>query len=219
MIADAIRIESDSVEVHHLAAVGAVPGVVPLLAAAKNGPGVGVLSFNEDGTLLTWQAPGSSTPGDAVDCSADGNYVLTDGEDRDKWLRVEIHAAYCEPVRNANVLLSDRYNNGLSGRDTTAAEAAAGHVLEYSIALRNTHTERVSNLRVWIDSGGDDHTALSWDGVNWSLPYSYAAGVWRESIAPAATALLYLRRTIPAAESADPKQPVRLQFAFDLLNP
>ena len=94
MSADALHVTVDTVEVRHLAVVGTLPGVVPLLASARNGPGIGLMqSEGDDGTWLSWRAPGSTLYGTAVHCSPDGTFLLCDGEDPDKWIRVDVYAA------------------------------------------------------------------------------------------------------------------------------
>ena len=90
---DALLIEESAVEVTHLHLIGTIPGVIPLLAAARNGPGSAMLQSTGDGTYIQWRAPGSMTSGTAILCATDGNYLLRDGEDANKWLRVQVDAS------------------------------------------------------------------------------------------------------------------------------
>ena len=215
MNADVLHIEADSAEVQHLTAVGTIGGVVPLLAAARNGPGIGLLQSSGDGTFLSWRAPQSDTFGEPVECSPDGTFVLADGDDPDKWLRIEVHGAYLVTGSQTEVFLTDRYNNDLGQADLSAAEAAAGDVLDYALTLRNTHTETLSDIRVWTAAAADARTEVSWDGVTYAAPHTEETGILLASLAAAATATLYVRRTVPAGQSSDPKQLVHLHVAYD----
>ena len=214
MNADALRIEVDSVEVHHLTMVGTVPGVVPLLAAARNGSGIGKLLCGDPGTLLSWRAPGSETFGDAFDCSTDGTYVLCDGEDPDKWIRVSVRDEYAVAGSQADVLLADVYNNAIGGEDVTEEEAEAGCQTVWNLTLRNAGDEAISAVLVWCGAGCDPGTELSVDGTQWSRPTTEAEGVYIAQLDAGETAPLHVRRTIGAGETCDPKRLVHLDFAF-----
>jgi hypothetical protein len=218
--ADTLRIEVDSIDVRQLTAVGSIPGVVPLLVAATNGPGIGQLLSSDDGTLLSWRAPGSENFGEPVDCSTDGQYVLCDGEDTDKCVRVEVHGEYLVAGSQAAVLLADVYNNGVGGPDVSAAEAAAGDVLTSSLTLRNAASSDFSELAVWLDAAGDPHVEISLDGETWSQPQSEETGLAIATLAAAASVPIWMRRTIPAGQAVSAKQAVFFHLAFDgLSNP
>jgi len=212
---DVLRLEIDSTDIQHLTLVGTIPGVVPLLAAARNGPGGGRLQSEDDGTWLSWRAPGSETFGPPVHCSPDGTYLLRDGDDWDKWIRVAVYAAHLEPTATAEVFLDDRYTNGVAGADVTAEEAAAGDVSTRTITVRNVSTSSVSNVRVWTDSTHDGRTEVSLDGVDWFAPTTELAAVRISELAPGATATLYLRRTVAVGQASAAKELVHLYFSFD----
>jgi len=215
--ADALRIEIDSVEVRHLTAVGAIPGVVPLLAAARNGPGVGAIQCGSDGVSLTWRAPGSATFGSEIACSPDGTYILPDGEAPDKWLRVQVYGEYLNAGEQADVLLADVYNDGVAAADVTAEEAQVGDVLEYSLALRNATANSATNLRLWIDPAAETDTEISLDGVTWSRPTTEADGLCLAYLAGESSQTIYLRRTIAAGASSASRLRVHLHIRFDML--
>lgn len=200
--ADALRITVSGVEVQHLRVAGTVPGVVPLLAAGRNGPGQGRLRTSAAGDALAWRAPGSATWGAWCSVPADGDYLLLDGDDLDCWLRVEVHTAYLVGSAEAIVALADRWTNAVAQADVTAAEAAAGDVLEYALTLTNAGTQTL-DVVAWLDAT-TAALELSADGVSWSAPTDEASAVALGTLAPAATATLHLRRTIAAAADSDP---------------
>ncbi len=208
---DLLRIEIDSVEVCHLTAVGTIPGIVVTLAAARNGPGLGALQ-NAAGSL-SWRAPGSDTFGDPVDGSAGGTFVLCDGEDDDKWIRITVYQNFLESGSQADVALADRYNNGVAAADVTAEEASAGDVLDYSITLRNPANRPATDVSAWLDAACDPRTSLSLDGVAWSRP-TESSTMAIPAIAAGESVPIYLRRTVAEGEPADPRQLVFLHFSF-----
>ncbi|MFA7254121.1 MAG: hypothetical protein WC107_06240 [Patescibacteria group bacterium] len=214
MTPDQLQIEADSAAVELLTAVGTLAGVVVLLAGGKNGPGVGAILAG-DGTLA-WRAPGSATFGAEVTVAVDGTYSIADGEDPDKVLQVQVYVNYLPAAgTTAEVFLADRYNNAIAQDDATAAEAAAGDVLDYQLELVNTSQDLASSFRVWLDASADSRTSISLDGVTYSAPASEATGLQVIAIAPGQSATLYVRRTIAAGDASTPKQPVRIHCAFD----
>ena len=210
-----LHIEIDGVELTQLTAVGTIPGVVPLLVAAQNGPGIGTLQSYRDGTLLAWQAPGSTAFGPAVQAAVDGTYTLCDGLDPDKWIRVAVYRSFLQPGSQAAVALAERFANGVAPADATAAQAAAGNVTLYSLQLHNTAAAAMVNLSVWLDAASDPLTAISLDGAAWSSPHDQGSGLAVGTIAAGASVTLYCRRTLPANQPASPKIRVFLHVAFD----
>jgi hypothetical protein len=215
MTADDLRIEYDSEEVLSLTAIGAVAGVVPLLAAGRNGPGAGLLQTGDDGISLTWQAPGSPGPGEAVACAADGVYVIPDGEDVDKWIRVQVYSELLVAGSQAEVFLADRYNNAVAGDDVTAEEAAVGDVATWGVTLRNAAAAGLQNIRIWVPADCDPRLEISLNGSTWSRPSSELAGLAIASLASGATATLFIRRSIADDQASAPRQLVHLSIAFD----
>jgi len=214
--ADALRLIVDSAELVHLAAVRTIPGVVLRAVAGRNGPGTGRIRSNgAAGTLLSWRAPGSSTFGPMVDAAAGGECLLSDGEDDDCWVRVEVYPDHLGtgPI-GSPVHLGDLYNNHLGQADLSAAEATAGDVLEYEVTLENAgQVLWLSQIRVWLDAAVSD-LEISDDGIAWVSPTSEAAALWMADLAPLASQTLYLKRTIGAAAGYDPDVLNHLRLSF-----
>ena len=213
--ADAIRVKIASLEVLHLAAVETLPGVVILQAAGRNGPGTGQLQSSGDGTLVAWRAPGSATFGTAIDCGSDGAYLFEDGEDANKWLRVQVYASYLASTpRDARVYLGDLFANGPPHDDVTAQEASAGDVTIYSLELVNESAVNISDLRAWIHATVSG-LEISDDNATWVNPTTEATGLSFGSLASGASKTLWLRRTIAAAAASDAKILTLLHFAWN----
>lgn len=214
--ADALRLEVSDTEIRQLAAAGALPGVSITHAAGRNGPGVGRLQdLGGGGTAIRWRAPGSSTYGPAVDVSAGGSFLVEDGEDRSKFLRVAVAATHLSPgPSEARVYLADRYQNGTVDDDVTAAEATAGDVGLYRITCRNASATDLSNLVVWLDAAGDDYLEISVDEAAYSSPTTEATALSLGHLLAGEEATLYLKRTIPASTSSDADVLTHLHFAF-----
>ena len=201
----------------HAAPVGPIPGVAVLAVAAINGPsgggggsgGAGRVRSYGDGTLLAWRAPGSATFGETVDVSAGGSFLLEDGEDTDKWVRISVDPDWLNPAAAAgDVFLADVYENWVGYFDVTAAQALAGNVQTWSIALKNASGSPIWDLKVWLDSSiaGVNGIQISTDNVNWYAPDAedHADVLEFGDLAAAAVATLYVKRTIPAAAPSDP---------------
>ncbi len=227
-------------EVRHLVAVGTIPGVVLLAAAGRNGPAAGGLRSTGDGTLLSWQAPGSSTYGTSVDCSSDGFYLLEDGEDLNKWIRVQVYMAHLTPgPAEAKVYLADRFTNAIGHLDVTAAEAQSGDVLSWMVTMLNAGDRVLENILVWITSGRlnlatltlDELTALTLDELSeldlalrleiskddstWVGPADELSALRFDPLQPAEDHILHLRRTVPAGDPPDPEILNTIACAYD----
>jgi len=201
--ADALRLSVASAEVRHLTAVGTVPGVVIAAVAARNGEGTGRLRC--DGDELQWQAPGSSTWGDVqfVDAVNDAEYLLEDGEDRNKWIRVDVYPDYLpDGAAEVGVTLTDVRENGISNDDVTASEAAAGDVTTHTVTVENVGTVTLSQIQVWLASGVTG-LEISDDGSTWVSPASEASALALPDLAAGDTDTLHLRRTISASADSD----------------
>ncbi len=211
MSTEPLHIEVDSVDVVQMTAIGAVPGVVPVLVAACNGPGTGALQCVD--AKLSWRAPGSSTFGPEVCCLADDTMLLRDGENPDAWIRIEAHLAYLASGSQGEVLICDRWSNGIAQADVSAADALSGAVLEYTVGLRATYS--IANVAIWFGSDSDAYTSASVDAAVWSAPQSESSALLIDNIASGDTATLYLRRTVPAAAAHSARQRVHLHLSFD----
>ncbi len=69
-----------------------ISGITVNYVSPENGAGTGTLAYTASGTTLTWKAPGSSTAGAAVNVGAGGNFLLSDGVDTTKKIRVVVTA-------------------------------------------------------------------------------------------------------------------------------
>lgn len=212
---DALRIEQAGVEVRHLVAAGAVPGTAILLAAARNGPGEGRLRTNAGGTAVQWRAPGSAAFGLAVSVPADGEYLLRDGQDVDKFVRIQAWPAHLQAGREAEVQLRDVYSNAIAHDDLTAGEAAAGDTATYQITLRNAGSKTLVDLIAWLDAA-TANLAISADGIAWIAPTTADAGLALPDVAAGVSTTLHIRRTIAAGAASDPDVLNHLRFRFDV---
>jgi hypothetical protein len=186
-----------------------------LAVAGRNGPGVGMLRTTGDGTLAAWRAPGSSTFGVSVNVSVDGTYLLEDGTDSDKWVRVQVAAAFlaASPMQG-RVYLRTRYNNGLAASDVAADDAQSGDVDNYLLQLDNVSRGALRDLRFWLEPG-TTNLELSDDFSTWVAPTTEETALVFPILLIAATTYLYVRRTTPAASECDPGVLNRLHARFD----
>ena len=213
--ADSLRFKLSDVKVAQLEAVGSIPGIHILHVAAKNGLGVGRLRTSLDGKSASWRAPGGTSVRTPIDLSTDGSYILEDGDDPDKFVRVQITASALTSVPiDAEVIVRDLYNNAIASDDVTAAEASAGDQENYSFDLTNDSADDASNVRLWIDA------AISgievWSGFVWVSPTDEASSVDLGSILSGSSTLIRVRRTISAGASADPAVLTHLHFTFQI---
>lgn len=214
---DALRLQVASVDQTFLTPVGAIPGVAVLAVAGRNGPGTARLRCDVDGRSLRWRAPGSTAFGAPQTITTDGQYVLEDGDDLDKWARVAAYTAFLPPAGSESVvLLGDVYGNGVSSDDVDATEASTGDVEVYTVSMKNVGSSSLLNVRAWIDPATTG-IEISSDGTNWFAP-TYESHVdvrsW-SAIASGASQTLSVRRTISASSPADPDILNVLQFAWD----
>ena len=88
-----------------------------------------------------------------MDVSAGGSFLLEDGDDRDKWARVSVTASRLAGTpAEARVLTREVYGNGVSYDDVSSAEASAGDVQTWELALANDSHIWLTGVLVWIDS-------------------------------------------------------------------
>lgn len=218
-----MRVETTA-EVSQFEIVGAPPGLAVLQAAGRNGPGVGRLQVIDK--EAQWRAPGSANFGPAVDVSAGGTFHLYDGDDPDKWLRVESYASLLpEGGASAAVYLADRYEtiysapmawSEIAGPDVTAAEALAGHVEEWSFKVANRNADyAIQDLVAWLDPAVTWIEIAAAPGGPWVAPTTEAAGLALGDVGADSTVTVYVRRTVPALTASDPSILVLFHFAWN----
>lgn len=196
---------------------GTMPGVIVTAAAARNGPGTGLLTLAA-GNLLCWTAPSSSAAGVEHNVAAGGSFLLEDGTDPSDWIAVQVYPAYLPAsAAQAAVELRDSYNN-VGPADVAAADAAAGLVTITEYALTNLTSNAVRSIALWLDASaaGEPLLAVSPDGTNYYQPTSSTDPnvlTW-PSIAAGGSANVWVRRTIPASSASNPSVLNLLQWQW-----
>lgn len=214
---DALRLLNGSSEVI-TRSVGAIPGVVVVQVSGRNGPGAGTLFASAGG--LSWQAPGSSTPGAIVAIPSDATYMLEDGEDSSKWIRVQTYGdeGWLSQTAAGTIDIADSYNvYGID--DVSAANAASGHTETVTFNLKNVWSHTVQNVRMWLDPAVVDLT-ISSDGTNFFDPTSETdvhVLSWA-SIAAGSSVTVTVKRIIPASTGSFPSVLNFIQFSWQSLN-
>lgn len=209
--ADALRLESSGVEVVSLTAMGTIAGVEITAVSARNGPGTGRLRCRWSDTVgrlpltVAWLAPGSNAWGAPVGVAADGDFLVEDGEDHNKWVRVTATKNYLQAGDAAQVMLGDRYNTAIASDDVSAAEAASGDFETYSVDIVNDSAETVRRVGVWLDPSAPSGVAISASGGGgWVHPTTEATCLELGDLTPVHSVTLYFSRTILPAADADP---------------
>lgn len=211
---DSLRLMLSYTEINCLATMGTIPGLWILTAAGRNGVGTGMLRSSGDGSYIAWQAPGSTQLGTPVHCNADGEYVLRDGLDPSKWLRARCYASYVRPYpMSAQVELSNVYNNAVGDDDVSAAEATAGDVKTYSVAMQNVSHRKLHQIKAWLDAETGE-LEISADGSSWVSPTTEAGALAMGALAVQAAATLYMKRTIAAGAAANATVLNELHLSF-----
>lgn len=215
---DAVHLLSGGAEAGPLLVVGTISGAVVRAAAQRNGLGVGRLIAGLDAVTeeptLSWQAPGSSTPGAAQIVVYQNDYLLEDGEDTSKWVRVEVYPGFLATSGEARVFFKDGYNF-LGPQDVGAGDAAVGQVVDTTYQLENVSTHLVTTVKLWIDAAVTG-IEVSTDGITFVAPTSEVHAdvlVWA-SIAAGASVDVTVRRTTAASAAADPARLNVLHFAW-----
>jgi hypothetical protein len=215
---DALRITASSVESLPLRSIGTIPGVAVLASAARNGTGLGTIASSVSGMdgdqiALSWTDPGGG-PGAPVLIPSDGDYLLEDGTDLEKWLRVRVYLEYIKAGSAGTVRLSSVYNNAVASDDVSAAEAAAGDVETWTVGVTNGSTVGLSHVVGWIDSDTDG-IHISANGSTWVNPTSEGTGLAIGNLAAGATYTLHMKRTITASATADAAAVNLLHFSWE----
>jgi hypothetical protein len=214
MHGDGLRVQVSAVDVRHLAVVGTIRGVTPLAAAGKNGVGTGLLrSVAGSVAGFQWQAPGGSY-GPITFAFVTGDYVLEDGTDPGKWIRVHVDLTWLPTAaEEAQVYLKDRFNE-LGPDDVSSANAAAGIVETVTLSLLNASPDRVKNVKAWLGASAAG-LAISPDNVTFTSPTTEGAAISIGTIEKGASASLYFRRTITAGASPAASILNQLELSWD----
>ena len=208
-------------DVESLSVARTLPGVAILAVAARNGPGTGMLLWS--GSALRWKAPGSTTAGTPVVIASDGTYLLEDGDDPDKFIRVTTYSDYMPTSEaSATVYLRDVFGNGVSHDDVTGAEAEAGTDETYAVMLRNDSNVGLSNVKAWLeDTGysiglvGQYKHWLSGDNSSWSQPTTEGTAIELDDIPAGEAGVLYVKRDLYALLGNYPDVLQHLHFSYD----
>lgn len=212
---------ADLVEVKHTHTIGSISGVVPLAAGGRNrltDGSASIRSTGPTGRRLSWRAPGSSSYGLGVDIPTDGTYVLCDGDDLTRCIRVEVHGDRVrETGSSASVNIADVLNNTVGGDNVTATDATAGRTDTIPLTVFNQSRHTAHRVKVWIAENAAN-LELSLDDIAYFSPTSetdpnvidLAASLPRGS-----TAELYLRRTVSAGSTFDAGILSSIRFGWD----
>lgn len=212
---------ADLVEVKHTHTIGSISGVVPLAAGGRNRLTDGSASIRSTGSTgrrLSWRAPGSSSYGLGVDIPTDGIYVLCDGDDLTRCIRVEVHGDHVRTTgSSASVNIADVLNNAIGGDNVTAADATAGRTDTIPLTIFNQSRHTAHHVKVWLVENAAN-LELSLDDIAYFSPTSetdvnvidLAATLPRGS-----TAELYLRRTVSAGSTFDAGILSSIRFGWD----
>lgn len=216
--ADALVFRISAAEVRSLNAVGTVNGVAITFVSGAIGPGVGLLSYLKDAeglSFLQFRAPGSSMFGEFVALTADGSYLVSDGEERGKYIRVTVDISKL-PAANttAAIYLADVFDQDVAGAPATAGQAAAGQTLDYEIELYNQSNRALEHVTAWMLPQYVAGFAIGSDGISYSSPVTQATGIALANIAAGASGTLYIRRTLAAGAKADPDLLAVFKVAF-----
>jgi hypothetical protein len=215
--ADSILFGPIDTEIVHLHVVNTLPGVLITFASPLNGEGSG--SLKASGTLgdqLSWRAPGSSAYGSAVNCSVDGSYLLEDGANAGKFVRVTVYTHYLSTSGEANVYLQDYYNNEIAHDNITAAEAAGGVDENWNFEINNVGKKGISQLKFWVTSNADIY--ISNDGAGWVQPASESdpLALVYGNIPKGGVSTLYVRRNISGGKAYNPNVLTQLNCSFSV---
>ncbi len=209
-------------EILALAHFNSLPGVEILAVGGLNGPGHGSMRAGADGAGLSWRAPNSPAYGAPIEFGGDvATRLLLDGQDSDKWVRVSVTRSRLPTgPTTADITLHDRWANEIGIEDLDASEATAGLVSTKTITLENqTANAGLVDSTNWLDPAAvAAGYEISFDNAAWHSPINEAealAGIGMRTIAASATAFLYLRRTVAAGTSADPRATAVVYCSWD----
>lgn len=179
-----------------------MPGVVIEDASCNNGRGTGRMKYTTAGNgqgLLSYKAPGSNnfSAFQAVTHLLDGqSWVLNDGSDPNKWLRVRIDVSEL-PAQSREERISFELRHGsvvdtLLGTDATVPDSDSG-----TVWLQNISGLYIFNVRSWLQP-------FSLYAIRKSAPDAFVTVTTEatsiqiaDQVAPAAVFSMQWTRTIP----------------------
>lgn len=213
--ADGLAVTVSGADVTSFEWYGAIPGVQIIAIAGRNGTGFGRLRSEIDGSWLAWRAPGSVSFGPAVQATADGELVLIDGDDRDKWVWVRVYFDHLPGFASSReITISDKFGNTLGGADVSASDASAGLTTSVAFTLTNVSPWSLHHVRAWVDP---EMVAvnISDDGAAWVSPTTDAASLLLSSrLASGGSVVLYSQRVIGAGAYFAARTLLGLHLAF-----
>ena len=216
---DALRVEMyDSFPSWYVdqGAIGALDGVAVTHAGGRCGEGHAYIeSYGTN--QLRFRAPGSSSYGPAVTIPADGEYVLTDGDDGYSHVRVYVDLdRLASAGATGRVVFRDRYD-GIAGDMVSAAEAVVGDVEYVVVRIKNVSSCILSGLSVWYDAADTSGYDLALAaGGPWVDANAEGSALDLPDLAPLpAYDDLYVRRTIGAGASMSLNKLCHLKFGWD----
>src|SRR3990172_8249572 len=218
--ADQVHIARSTTNFVYNTPVRTLPGVnltqkfdLRMGAADRKGRGRGQLQAEDDGKLLSWKAPRSTKFGPGVRISADGQYLLEDGDDPNQCLKMKVTYAYLPSTPMVQpVYLQDVPNVYLS--NIAASQAAAGNTVTLQYFMANSGTSLVHNVRVWIDAQ-TPYLSISDDNVIFVTPKTEAEALLMGILSGGANKNLWVKRTIPAGSEADGRVRAWLRASWD----
>lgn len=191
-----------------LKCVGTIPGVAPIAAAGICGEGLAAIASHDDGTALCFRAPGSQTFGPTVAAGVDGDYLLEDGEDKNKWLRVKARAAFLSPTpQEARVFLRIEDSEMVPG-------ATIGGAVNLNLQLQNVSSKKVENVRVWSPTSGVTFNVF---GAGDIVAASEATSFLIGAMLAGGVQDLGMILTVPGGTSPNPAAPAELRAKWDSL--
>lgn len=170
------------------------------------------------GPTAAFRAPGSGAFGSAVALSADGDYLLEDGDDPDAWVTVHATVAYCTVLGDFAIDLHWVYDDPLLGFGDP--DVSGGAFDNYELAtLEFLGSTGLVNVKIWIDPccvwNGTAGVRLSTDGSNWYAPDSESHGDVIEFSTLSSDKSLWVRLTYPADQPASAKNIIKIHASWD----
>lgn len=144
---DALRLQDGGADSPSLHSVGIIPGVWVTEPGGGNQEGTGTIrNTGSNGRLLSYKGPDSDTWGPEIHVTQDGEYVLMDGENFSKYIRVQVSVDKLEYSDAATDTPEETYATGES--PSTAEVTPADQI---SASISTTYYTK-SEIDALIDS-------------------------------------------------------------------